>query len=124
MLRPNATFEAPRTHNRGFSMMTTLRGIIARLRERPDTEHVMCANRFAFCCLTSAFFIGTGAGPAWFGPVLFSVAMSLTCGIFAHLLAHPEPHTGRRLALHGFCLHVTFFPLPTRNIRYVGAVMR
>lgn len=96
VLRPNATLEAPCTRDRRSSMRTTLRGIIARLRERPDTEHVMCANRFAFCCLTSAFFIGTGAGPAWFGPVLLSVAMSLTCGIFAHLLVHPEPHTGRR----------------------------
>ena len=68
-----------------------------RLRSRADTEHVMSLNRALFSLLMGLYLGLVVPGRALDALVIVAVGLSVTAGIFAHILFGPARSLGRRV---------------------------
>src|SRR5262245_35969608 len=73
-----------------------LRWLRARLAARPDSEHEMSANRFAFLALMAIYlWVDPVAQQRW-ALIALGLGFVLTLGIFAHIVWRPAANNFRR----------------------------
>ena len=73
----------------GRRRAVVLKGIgrlLALLRARPDSEHVMYANRTVFCLLQGTYFIYMLPSKGAEGLLVMSAGLAITAALFAHLV--------------------------------------
>jgi two-component system, sensor histidine kinase RpfC len=69
-----------------------------RLRDRPDTEHVMTLNRAIGCILLSLHFIYSEPGAVLKGVAIMLAGLGCTAALFAHLVIGPHRSVPRQTA--------------------------
>lgn len=60
--------------------------LLAHLRARPDSEHVMYANRTVFCLLQGTYFIHMLPSKSAAGLLVMLTGLAITAALFVHLL--------------------------------------